>query len=258
MRDKVIKHKYEKNNIILVFANYSYLPVLENWLAAVKKIDVDNYLVISLDEKLYQYLQEKKIATLLRPCDMDLGQLWIHRIEIILELLEEGYNIIHSDADAIWLKDPQPYLEKLSHDMIFSQGTIWPPDVQEKWGFVLCCGFFYLRSNPQAVKFVRKLSGRVRKDKDDQISCNRVLLESGIVWDEPFQRYKIDFRNREFVCSHHVRSGKSNDMSIALLPHAQFQRIFEKENDVYIRHIISEKNSDDIINVLEDSGCKFI
>ncbi len=252
----LIKSRHREIKVI-VFANYNYLPVLENWLAAMKKIDVKNYLIISLDEKLHHHLGEQNINSLLRPCELDLGKLWIHRVDVILELMEKGYDIIHSDADAVWLKDPQPYLQKLPHDMIFSQGTIWPPDVQEKWGFVLCCGFFFLRSNPQTLQFIKELAQRVREDKDDQVSCNRLLLEKNVIWDKPSDLYTIDFRGKQFVCSKQARTGKSKDLDIALLPHSAFQRLFEETDDVYVRHLISEKNSGNILEVLEQYGCRF-
>jgi len=223
-----------------------------------KKIDVQYYLIISLDEKLHIYLQEKNINTLLRPCELDLGKLWIHRVDVILELMEEGYDIIHSDADAVWIKDPLPYLETLPQDMLFSQGTIWPPDVQDKWGFVLCCGFFIIRSNKKTLQFFKELLERVKQDKDDQVSCNRLLLEKNTIWDQPSNPYTIDFRGKQFICSHQVRKGKTKGLSIGLLPHSSFQRLFEVSDDVYVRHLISEKESDDILNVLEQYGCRFI
>lgn len=223
-----------------------------------KKIDVKNYLIISLDEELHVHLQQNNINSLFRACELDLGKLWIHRVDVILELMENGHDIIHSDADAIWLKDPQSYLQTLQYDMIFSQGTIWPPDVQKEWGFVLCCGFFFLRSNPHTLQFVRELAQRVREDKDDQVSCNRLLLEKNVIWDKPVDMYTIDFRDKQFSCSMQVRSGKSKNLNIALLPHNTFQRVFEEADDVYVRHLIAEKNSDSILEVLEQHGCRFV
>ncbi len=257
IKSKFRRRKIDKQHIV-VFANYSYLPVLENWIEALKRINVNNFLIVSLDEELHHYLQEKKVNSILRPCELDLGKLWIHRIDVILELMEKGHDIIHSDADAIWLKDPLPYLNDLPQDMIFSQGTIWPPDVQEKWGFVLCCGFFLLRSNPKTLQFMRDLLKRVNKDKDDQVSCNRLLLEMGADWNSPDKPYTIDFREKQFICSETVRYGKYGKLSLALLPHKKFQRIFEKTDDVYIRHLISEKNSENIVDVLKNTGCWFV
>lgn len=244
--------------IIIVFSNYNYLPVLKNWLEAVNRINVNNFLIISLDKKLHHYLQEKNIPSLLRPCELDLGKLWIHRIDVILELLEEGYDIIHSDADAVWLKDPQPYLNKLDQDMVFSQGTYWPLDVYEKWQFVLCCGFFYIKSNKNTLAFMKKLAKRVQSDKDDQVSCNRLLLEEGLHWEIPNDTYELTFRDRNFLCSDQCIFGKMDTLSTVLLPHSKFQRIAESSNDIYVKHLISEKNSDDIMEILEENGCKFI
>lgn len=240
---------------IVVFANYNYLPVLKNWMIAMKNLNIANYIIIALDEELHTYLKAKNIPTLLRLCELDLEKLWIHRVEVLLELLEEGYNVIHSDADAVWLKDPLPYLEKLPQDMIFSQGTIWPPDVQEEWGFVLCCGFFMLRSNKKTLRFMHDLLNRVKKDKDDQVSCNRMLLERKTVWDTPIEPYTINFRKKQFICSTSARKGKCKKLKLALLPHSKFQRIFEETDDVYVRHLISEKNSENIVDVLKNTGC---
>ncbi len=256
--EKLFHKQKSSGALIVVFANYDYLPVLQNWIAAMRLIDIENFTIIALDDKLYQYLKKQGITTLLRPCELDLEKLWIHRTDVILELIEKGHDIIHSDADAIWLKDPQPYLEKLSQDMIFSQGTIWPPDVQEKWGFVLCCGFFFLRSNSQTLQFVRELAQRVRKDKDDQASCNRLLLEQNVIWDKPSDLYTMNSKGHQFICSKQVRTGKSKNLHIALLPNFTFQRVFEETNNVYIRHLLSEKNSDHILEVLEQFGCRFV
>ncbi len=252
------KFKAKQDPLIIVFANYDYLNVLENWLAAIKKLDINNYVIISLDNKLHKYLKKKNINSRLRPCELDLGKLWIHRVDIVLELLEEGYDVIHSDADAVWIRNPQPFLKELSYDMIFSQGTIWPPDIHEKWGFVLCCGFFMIRSNDNTRLFVKRLADRVREDKDDQVSCNRLLQEDGLTWDIPNETYKLTFRNHTFICSNECMIGKTKSLSTVLLPHSKFQRIVEPSDDVYVKHLISEKNSDDIMEILAENKCKFI
>jgi len=249
--------KKPNTQYIIVFANYNYLPVLENWMIAMRNLKIDNYLIIALDEQLYMHLKDKNISTLLRPCELNLGKLWIHRVEVILELLTEGYDVIHSDADAVWLKNPLPYLENLPQDMIFSQGTIWPPDVQKKWGFVLCCGFFIIRSNKKTLQFTKNLLERVKNDKDDQVSCNRLLMEMQTNWGEPTDSYSIDFREKQFICSPQVRTGKCQKLTLALLPHKKFQRIYEENKEVYIRHLISEKDNDNIVDILKKSGCWF-
>lgn len=246
-----------KADKIIVFANHGYLEVLENWLAAMHRIGVESYEVICLDEPLYRELQRRKIPSLLRPCAPELGELWVHRIEVISEFLESGCSVIHSDADAVWLKDPRGYLERLPHDMLFSQGTFWPQDVHAGWGFVLCCGFFMIRSTPDTRRFAQELLQRVRVDRDDQVSCNRMLAEAGTVWEAPEGAYVLSYRQNAFVCSPGVRSGRSPYGTVALLPHRYFQRMFEEEAGVFVRHLLSEKESGNILDVLERYGCRF-
>lgn len=243
--------------LIAVFANDAYRPVLQNWMAAMQRIGIRNYMVVALDRKLFCYLEARGVRTLYRPCEPALGELWIHRLNVISELLERGHDVIHSDADAVWLKNPLPYLDALPHDMLFSQGTVWPPDVQEQWGFVLCCGFFMLRSNVRTRSFVRKLKARVRRDRDDQISCNRLLCETGTRWEEARQPYPLTFRGTGLICSPEVREGHCGDLTLALLPHRLFQRLFEEHEGVYVRHLLSEKSSEGVMQVLERHGCKF-
>lgn len=243
---------------IVVFANIAYLRVLENWMLAMQRIDIDNYMVVSIDVQLHEHLKARGVSSLLRPCDAALESLWVHRINVLLELMRQGYDVIHSDADAIWLKDPRAFLEAQKADMLFSQGTFWPKDVHAAWGFVLCCGFFMIRSNRRTLAFFEALAQRVALDKDDQISCNRLLWEKKIVWDEAESSYSLRFHGCECVCSKTPRWGRCGDMTLVLLPHASFQRIFEPSDTVYVRHLISEKHSGDILDVLAKHGCCFL
>jgi len=247
----------KKNIKIVVFANYNYLPVLTNWLVAMNTINVENIMIVSLDKELHNYLKEQHVTSLLRPCELDLGKLWIHRVKVLLELMEKGYDIIHSDADAVWLKDPIAYLNSIKYDMIFSQGTYWPKDVHEKWGFVLCCGFFYIKNNINTLTFIKELYERVTEDKDDQVSCNRLLMESNVKWNIE-NKYILKYNNVEFICSEQLMTGISDNLTLAVLPHSKFQRIHEETKEAYVKHIISEKNSDSIINILEETGCLFV
>ena len=263
-KDDFLLFKYErslqymkKKLLILVFANYNYLPVLENWLEAMNILGIKNIVVISLDKEIHNHLSKQNIRSSYRACELDLNKLWIHRVKICLEFMEQGYDIIHSDADAVWLKDPLEYLSNIKQDMIFSQGTFWPKDVHTEWGFVLCCGFFYIKNNASTLAFMNDLYKRVKEDKDDQVSCNRLLMQSNIKWNVS-NPYILKYRDVEFVCSEQLMIGTSKNLTIAVLPHSKFQRIHEKDKIAYIKHIISEKNSDSIMNILKETGCLFI
>ena len=255
--NNILNNNDNKNSIIIVFANNDYLPVLNNWMNAIKRLDIKNYLIIALDEKLHNELSERNIPAIIRECNIKTENLWIHRIMVIQEILEHGIHVLHSDADAVWFKNPlNGYIHNGNFDMIFSQGTIWPREIYHKWGFVLCCGLFYVKSNTATLKFFDELKIRVEIDKDDQISINKLLDDNLINW-EMKDGYNLSYNNNIFRCFNDVITGTTSDMKIALLPHSKFQRVRDSGDDVYIKHIISEKNTMSIMQVLEENDCIF-
>jgi len=255
----------QENTVIVVFANYDYLTVLDNWLISLQRLGISNFLVIALDETLYNHLKAMKVSVLLRHCKLGLDNLWIHRVDVIKEILDLGFDLIHSDADAVWLQDPlEEYIYNKPQDMIFSQGTVWPPDVHEIWKFVLCCGFYFVRSNSSTKQFFKQYAQQVRKDKndmpdifDDQMSINRMLLNLSIEWGTT-DSYSIDFKGKSYQCYKDVITGYSKHLSIALLPHSKFQRLKDSDEDVYVKHLYSDKNSGNILDVLRENNCLFI
>lgn len=255
--EKQIQHLQINNTIIIVFANNCYLPVLNNWLYAIERLGITNYLIIALDEVLLAHLQSRHVPVLLRPCDPVLESLWIHRIAVIQEILMTGYDVLHSDADAVWLKDPlQKYIYAQPYDMIFSQGTVWPPDVHKVWHFVLCCGFFFIKANASTLRFMAELSERVIKDKDDQVSVNRLLLERTMQWQNK-KGYALNYQDKDINCFHEVLAGNGGGLRVALLPHAGFQRLNDCEDEVYVKHILSAKKTANILQVLQENNCLF-
>ena len=249
----------ENNTLIIVFANIAYLKVLENWLEAVSRLEIKNFVIISLDKEIYEVMKTKGVNTILRTCQKDLGNLWIHRINVIKEISVLGFDIVHSDADAVWIKNPmQEYVYDQTFDLVFSQGTYWPNHVHEVFKFVLCCGFFYIKSNIQTFSFLKQIALDVLSTKDDQVSCNQYMLQNNITWNLPENTYTKSFRQVKFVCSNELITGSNEFLSIAVLPHSKFQRIKDDDSDVYVKHLMSEKKSDNIIRVLKDNKCWFL
>lgn len=77
------------------------------------------------------------------------------RLKATLTLLKLGKNVIISDIDAVWLKNPLPLLVADGildstfnpvFDIIASRGTS-PPSFQTKWGLTLRVGFVIIKSD---------------------------------------------------------------------------------------------------------------
>lgn len=249
------------NNLIVVFSNKAYLNVLKNWFLFAKDCHIENSIVIALDSGIKKDLVEAGIPYLYRPLKKDkIKTLWSHRINIISELLTEGYNVIHSDADAILLKNPFKYFNSLpSIDLFFSQGTVWPKSIHNKWNFVLCFGFFYARSNWRVITLFKFLKILVKFFNDDQVAINHSLLTLRTKW-KINNPYLLQYRDDFFNCSKSNIFGQTifNLFKICVLPHAQFQRICQVETNknVYMKHPLSEKNCSDSLKMLESFGLR--
>lgn len=248
------KHLNCESPLTVVFIDSRYWKVFDNWYNYSINYLKENLLVVSLDKDVNKLLHEKNIASLLFEWDGDLSNLWIERVNVFKQLLELGYDVIHSDADAVWLDDPITYCESLGVDVAFSQGTIWPPKVYDKLGVVLCCGFFYLRSSPQTIELLESWQSAIQVDCDDQKSLNELLMDKGLAWPVK-EDYVLNWKGNSFRCFNEVQYAiLSNDLELALLPHSLFQRLPEAKAAI-VKHPLSEKTGASIEETLIINNC---
>jgi hypothetical protein len=171
---------------IISFCNYPYREIALNWVKHLEELSIDNYEVLCLDAESYGYLKAHDChSRMLDEFDDD----WIsgckhtmRRTLIFKKLLEEGFDIIHSDTDALWLKNPIPDLIEANYqDIIVStvrHGYAFPPEVREALGFTCCMGWIFFRSNQNTINYLdRFLSTREIKGSD-QKNFNQFLLHN--------------------------------------------------------------------------------
>lgn len=270
--ENIFKLVKKDNNVIVTFANYAYKEVALNWVTALRRLQLRNYVIIALDNDIYNYLVSQKINTILREFDGNLSDLWIFRIKVLQEMLNFGVDIIHSDSDAIWLKNPIPeYFINNDSDMIFSQGTVYPRDVKDRWGFVVCCGLFMMKSNDRVKSIMSEINDTMKTIKDDQVAVNyyldKTLKMNWIIKNA----YKLPVFDTDFMCSRDVMVGISSKMKqmpdttqtnyikISVLPHHLFQRLHVPEEPVvYVKHILSQKNYASKLDMFKQTDCLFI
>ncbi len=244
---------------IIAFADSRYLTVLMNWLVALAASGIDNYLVVALDAPLATFLEERGIPVVLSELRGDLGSLWVRRIEVFAALCAAGIDFVHSDVDAVWLRDPRAaYLEPTAADLVISQGTVWPPDVHQQFGFVLCCGLFRLKSNAHSQRLLAELALHVTGTRDDQVSLNRLIARRAPRWQlEPKDVYYQELQGQRFLCSRSVISASGSDgTGIALLPHHLFQRLPTASAErPYVLHPLTAKDPDAKLAQFAQCGC---
>jgi hypothetical protein len=103
-----------------------------------------------------------------------------------------GVNVFLVDVDTMWnrhvpLRDLFDGSERdTKSDVFLSQGTVYPPDVFDRWGFVGCMGSVAFRATPAAQTLLRQAIRACADGAscDDQVAVDRALARKyDIQWD---------------------------------------------------------------------------
>eukprot|EP00953_Heterococcus_sp_UTEX-ZZ885_P038791 19902-Heterococcus_DN1.PRE.3 len=106
---------------------------------------------------------------------------WLYRWHASMHMLHAGYDVIATDADALWVNNPlQSCLSGVHADMLVSQGGGNPVESIPIFGSPVCMGFLYIRSSRKAraliADMVQALEAGTYGDKDDQKAFNLMLM----------------------------------------------------------------------------------
>jgi hypothetical protein len=114
----------------VTFATGDFAPLLENWLRHARAAGVTHSLVIGMDAVLAAHLEQAGIPAIRHGFDGTLADLWCQRTLVFEWLALRAVDFIHSDIDAVWLRDPRPLCRaEPEFDLVFSQDINYPPEV---------------------------------------------------------------------------------------------------------------------------------
>jgi hypothetical protein len=169
-------------------ADKRFLPILKNWLQGMRRIKIGNILIASLDQEVDAFLNREGIAYLGIHVEPRINILRT-KTEVVYSLLEKGFDVLFSDADAIWLQDPFEYLnskDRLKYKFLISQAHGHPRDILKQLGFVLCSGFYLVKECNECKLLLREwIKYQDMSDVDsycDQAAINRMVIEKVHTW----------------------------------------------------------------------------
>lgn len=231
----------QQQSIIISFSTYDYIDLAEIWVAELSKLNITNYIIISADQKTNDYLTSKNINTELINYDKK-ESFWVYRIKVIKMFLEKKtYNyLVHSDLDAIWKKNicEELFNKNNNTDLFFSQGTVFPEEHLKKHKFVLCCGFFCIKSNEKTIKFMNRYINNLINIKDDQKAINLELINTDWIINNEFN---ILHENKYTYYENNINGyNKDHDINLLLISFKKIQREFIDENG-FIYHVLTPK-----------------
>ncbi len=179
--------------VIVLPLSRRHLPLFALWKQQLDLHASDELVVLALDSAtaravangnqcrlidLSPYFQIEHEGTLE---DQSKRRLWVARVMLLRYLVARGISVVSFDVDAVLVGNLGQMLRSFpASDIVAQQDYSIPMDVARKLGFVICCGFMMIRSNPATITFLDRYAQRTLRELDDQTALNHLLVESGI------------------------------------------------------------------------------
>ncbi len=233
-------HPYIRPFKILISTSTTYLPIFLNWLIFYHNLcgsDMSLLHIICLDKdiegNLKRYGLKCSFVHYIPDTKQAFNRIWLVRGQVAKDLLASGFDVLMSDSDALWLRNPFYDIEYylINSDIVGTRAT-FPEDVQSLLGATLCMGFVYIKASTQILTLWDELIDHMVKlpNPDDQKIINNIMV-----------KMKIKFPNRlQYQKSFTVDQGHfliyKQLISVTILPQNSYRRIcFPK----YLRQILA-------------------
>ncbi|KAJ0256476.1 Arabinosyltransferase RRA3 [Hirschfeldia incana] len=200
---KLLEKVSVNKEIIVVLANSNVKPMLEVQIASVKRVGIQNYLVVALDGSIESFCKSNKVAYYTRDPDKAVDVVGRSggnhavsglKFRVLREFLQLGYGVLLSDVDIVFLQNPFGHLYRDSDVESMSDGH----DNSTAYGFdngfdepsmgwaryahtmriwVFNSGFFYLRPTLPSIELLDRVADTLSmEDAWDQAVFNEQLF----------------------------------------------------------------------------------
>ncbi|XP_022109334.1 UDP-D-xylose:L-fucose alpha-1,3-D-xylosyltransferase-like [Acanthaster planci] len=184
--------------MLLTSTNLAFLDMTMNMLESIKRTRVCvNTTIIAEDEKVYEYLWKRaegdpgvwvvktssgyiNSKEILRRNPKQYYEMMNKRQAYILTYLEQGWEILFTDTDTFWFRDPFPFFEgNFDISLIDSANPFGVRNRQSNF----CAGFVYFKPTSATLQFVQtwiqsmKTYGWMRSDQ--------TVMNGLLYWDKP-------------------------------------------------------------------------
>ncbi|KAF8098643.1 hypothetical protein N665_0261s0012 [Sinapis alba] len=161
----------DKNRtIVLSVAGFSYKDMLMSWVCRARRLAVANFLVCALDDETYQFAILQGLPVFFDPYapknisfnDCHFGSKCFQRVtkvksRTVLKILKMGYNVLLSDVDVYWFKNPLPLLHSFGPSVLVAQSDEYNTTVPINRPRRLNSGFYFARSDEPTIAAMEKV-----------------------------------------------------------------------------------------------------
>ncbi|XP_059657849.1 beta-arabinofuranosyltransferase RAY1 [Cornus florida] len=160
----------QNKTIVLAIAGYSYKDMLMSWVCRLRHLMISNFLVCALDQEIYDFcvlqglpvFKDSFAPTNVSFNDCHFGTKCFQRVtkvksRVVLQILKLGYNVLLSDVDVYWFKNPLPLLYSYGSAVLVAQSdeynTTGPINLPRR----LNSGFYYVHSDGSTITALEKV-----------------------------------------------------------------------------------------------------
>ena len=212
--------------VVVTFSTSHNTQFVINWLVALSRLHLRDFIVIALDEPLHLLLCSHRLPSFrLKMDDQRAGRFW--RVVMWRVLLSMNFSFIFSDIDAVWLQDPTSrFLAGQPHGLLISQGSVSPPPLVDRWGHVVSDGFFFAKPTELTKEILWQVLKNLKEKfyMSPQDGFNIAIATMGIKWKKPKRYTKVFSAGFLVRCYQEdvVGSFPNRTETISMLPHAYF------------------------------------
>jgi hypothetical protein len=262
----------------ITFVSQEYLAVGVRWIEALNRLGLRNYLIIAGDSLTHKVLKDLGVVSIEARINIDdvspeyrspVGftakglAMNALKFPVVRTLLNRGYDIVMSDADALWLQNPLRHFPP-TVDIAFQRVVYFPKAIVAEWGFAACSGFVCCRAKPGVVSFLDDCIQEHRKVQSDQLALNLALLEADTHWPShhvngrPYGQSHLQQEDLRLLFETTARdsivgSADRYGLAVLALPHHEFWRhsfVRCSQSEMVICHPNSPKDDKEKIKVL--------
>ncbi|KAL3501134.1 hypothetical protein ACH5RR_035583 [Cinchona calisaya] len=160
----------QNKTIVLAVAGYSYKDMLMSWVCRLRHLQILNFLVSAIDREIYEFsvlqglpvFEYQDVPTNISFDNCHFGTECFQKVtkvksRIVLQILKLGYNVLMSDVDVYWFKNPLPLLSSFGPGILVAQSDEYNIEGPINLPRRLNSGFYYAHSDSTTVAALQKV-----------------------------------------------------------------------------------------------------
>uniref|UniRef100_A0ACD5T8L6 Uncharacterized protein n=1 Tax=Avena sativa TaxID=4498 RepID=A0ACD5T8L6_AVESA len=171
----------ENRSVVLGVAGASYRDMLMSWVCRLRHLGVTNFVVCALDQETYEFSVLQGLPVFRDPMSpknvsfdgCHFGTQCFKRVtkvksRIVLEILRMGYNVLLSDVDVYWFRNPVQFLHSLGPATFAAQSDEYNETGPTNLPRRLNSGFYYARSDRATITAMEMVVKQATKSNSSE------------------------------------------------------------------------------------------